>query len=134
VPVYDLGGIEPRLVRELQKRSPGQILWQHALEWTRSGPVAADLVTYLYQFNVGPWEAHTVFREGAPIEQPAVPGDERALSERILGAEVPEEDLADTDELEAFASTLRDWARKQLARTGWRGLHLNGSPVKSRRF
>ena len=56
VVAYDLSAIELTPYEQLGERSPGQLLFSHALCWVESCPIAPDVVTLLYQFNSAPWE------------------------------------------------------------------------------
>ena len=93
VVAYDLATAPVELLAPLRTKRPGQILWGHACCWCATHPVAADLVTFLYQFNRAPWDAALLAdAEGeARIDVPA-DADPSERARQILASELPEDD------------------------------------------
>jgi hypothetical protein len=124
--VYDLGRLEPELLEQLQEHHPGQLLWSHASCWTEDMPFAADLTTYLYQFNVAPWEPG--LGEQNIDDSPEACIEE--LAEEIVNSTLSSEALDDIDNLLKVAATVKDYR----SQGGYRLKQWLGSPVPSSRF
>jgi hypothetical protein len=121
MPIYDLHRIDPGIVRWLRFRSAGQLLWVHALCWTRPADVAPDLVTFLHQRALPPWEG-----ESASVDE---------LAHRLLTGDSPDEDFADLPELGSLVDAVKLQLRKSVEREGLRRpRHFVGSPIPSRRY
>jgi hypothetical protein len=122
---YDLGTLESDLLEQLVDRHPGQFLWSHASCWTEDLPFAADLTTYLYQFNTAPWD-----RQIGEEDSNNIGKDSEEIVEEIINATLDRESMADLDSLRKIALRLKnvphlsDYRLKQ---------HV-GSPVPSSRF
>jgi hypothetical protein len=140
VAAYDLATVEASVVQALAEHRPGQILWSHAAGWTREPPFAADLTTYLYQFNVGPWDgglrvnAETNNPEPAPPEE----GTPEELAARIAEAELEPGALDDLSALATLARAVRtvpgEHGPGALRRGGQRRRQWENSPVPSNYF
>jgi hypothetical protein len=138
---YDLDHVDDPLLHALSAHRPGQMLWMHAAQWTVEQPVAADLTTYLHQVNVGPWDEGRLRIDqdtDEAIREPAVEGAPEQLAERVLGAELQPEALADLPDLVALARAARTAAAEgmpaALRTEGWRSPQWTGGPVRSNWF
>jgi hypothetical protein len=131
---YDLSKLETGLLEKLQKRHPEQVLWSHASCWTTEIPVAADLITYLYQFNILPWE------RGLGEEQLDDSSQEtlEQLSEMIVAQVIYCEDLNNLNDLLSIATAIKNFRSQddslQLTQSNYRLKQLVGSPVSSKVF
>ncbi|WP_395570324.1 hypothetical protein [Streptomyces sp. BK79] len=134
----DVAGTEQgsEILGRLVERTPGQILHEHASNWTDPPLVAADSVTLLHQSATAPWDGQLSVGEdgdvdsGAPDRRP-----EEDIAADILAADAtPDEGDGATpaepvDRLTDFVSAVRDtWLRGNRA-----GLSSAG-PVSSSRF
>ncbi|HBP22800.1 MAG TPA: hypothetical protein DEA08_34095, partial [Planctomycetes bacterium] len=137
VVAYDLAEVGGAL-RPLLEHRPAQVVFAHAADWTRDFPLAADLTTYLYQFNAAPWDPQLVVEEGEVAQRGprAVPLEERARE--VIHAELEEQALSDLDELRALVRAARELPLQHsaglLRAAGTRERHWAGSPVRSNRF
>lgn len=143
VVAYDLAEVGGAL-RPLLDHRPGQVVFSHAADWTRDFPLAADLTTFLYQFNAAPWDPQLVVEEGEVAQRgPRVaPLEERARE--VIHAELEPEDLADLAELRALVQAARAVPPEHSAgllrvarggsEAGTRERFWAGSPVRSNRF
>jgi hypothetical protein len=107
IAVYDLSRVPEPWLAPLHTRRPGQLLWSHVTCWTQEGPFAADLTTYLYQYNKSPWEAGRLRVDpatGKMADTPAATGDPHTLADEVIAATPATEDLADLPALQAFAA------------------------------
>ncbi|MEU8527975.1 MULTISPECIES: tetratricopeptide repeat protein [Streptomyces] len=84
VVAYELGEVEPKLVKTLRTRAPGQVLFEHASRWTDPAPVWADVSALLAQQVMRPWGEHHRYPDGA--EPVLVPADTRPAEE--IAAEI----------------------------------------------
>jgi hypothetical protein len=137
---YDLRAVDRDLVKSLPEHRPGQVLWSHAESWTAEGPFAADIVTYLYQINVTPWEPR-LRRDpelGRFIQTQPREGSHQELAESIANAVLDPECLADLPDLLKLAVAVRTLTGEHAAgvfRTAdQRRRHRLDSPVMSSRF
>ena len=119
---YDMDVIGPEIGGSLTEKRPGQILWAHALCWTKPYPVAPDVVSYLHQFNVPSWE-----RDNRNETQTV---DLAVLAARILDAEPNSVDAIEDED--ALLSLVAVSAMQ--CSSGRRSAQLVGGPVKSSRF
>ena len=139
---YDLDGAGPDLLMQLQPHRPGQVLWEHASRWVVDRPVAADLVTYVYQYNVAPWAERSVVdgKTGETVRTNADESPAEVIGARIAAHEVPATELADRDTLAAFAKACATVQRAgepaagALREQGLRPRQWTGGPVRSNRF
>ncbi|MEO1591389.1 MAG: hypothetical protein AAFU71_08875 [Cyanobacteria bacterium J06632_22] len=136
VVAYDLNDISDVTFQHLSTVRPNQLFWTHASCWTQDQPYAADLTTFLYQFNTNPWSGQGMRRSdsGEPVKQAV---DERAapaIAADILNAPLRTDALCDRTDLETLASAL--WPRlQQMQQTqSLRCRQWNGSPVRSSQF
>jgi hypothetical protein len=140
VVVYDLANVEESVVAALAEHRPGQALWSHAAGWTREPPFAADLTTYLYQFNVGPWDGGLRVNPetNSPEQAPPEVGTPEELGARIAEAEMEPGALDDLPALAALARAARtvpgEHGPGALRRDGRRRRQWEGSPVLSSYF
>lgn len=143
VVAYDLDALDDDLYRAVRPHRPGQVLWSHASRWTADQPIAPDLVTYLYQFNVPHWgeqlQIDLEAKETRCAEPDAAPPE--ALAEAIATAAIGygPDALHDLDALRAFAAAcarVQDEAHRGGAwrRSGPRRKQWTGGPVPSARF
>lgn len=141
VVAYDLNEIAaaergPDILGGLFERAPGQVLHEHASNWTDPPAVTADSVTVLHQSATAPWEGQLRadddgnVERGAPDERP-----EEEIAAQILAADPsPDEGDGETpadpvERLTDFVTAVRDtWLRGDRA-----GLNSSG-PVSSSRF
>lgn len=130
---YDLGGLDGPVLATVREHRPGQVLWAHAQNWTDNYPVAADVVTFLYQDNVSPWEVGLRVTEDKGVIEDDADETETAgtieLATRLLGAALEPEALDDLPALLKLAKAAGAWQA-----TGNRGKQWAGSPVPSSRF
>ncbi len=139
---YDLGAAGPDLLTQLQPHRPGQVLWEHATRWVVDRPVAADLVTYAYQYNVAPWAERAVVdtKTGEAVRTAADDSPPELIGARIAALPMPEADLHDREALVAFASACAsvthagEPAAGALRDQGLRPRQWTGGPVRSNRF
>ncbi len=139
---YDLESAGPDLLTQLQPHRPGQVLWEHASRWVVDRPVAADLVTYLYQFNTAPWAERTVTdgATGDTVRTPADSAPPEVIGARIAALSPSPDDLSDRGVLTAFARACAAVERNgepmagALRDQGLRPRQWTGGPVRSNRF
>ena len=131
---YDLSKLETGLLETLQKRHPEQVIWSHASCWTTEIPVAADLTTYLYQFNILPWERGLEEQQLDDSSQETI----EQLSEMIVAQAISHENLNDLNELLSIATAVNNFPSQDdistLSQSHYRLKQLVGSPVSSKRF
>ncbi|KAB1148158.1 hypothetical protein F7R91_09630 [Streptomyces luteolifulvus] len=141
VVAYDLNEVAradqgPETLGELFERAPGQVLHEHASNWTDPPVVTADSVTLLHQSATAPWEGQLRQGDDGNVERTAP--DERPeadLAAEIVGAD-PTADEGDRDSpadpverLTAFAHAVRgSWQQGDRARL------TSSGPVPSSRF
>ena len=134
------GDDPPPLLAQLGEHHPGQILWSHVCCWTRSLPIAADLVTFHVEFASSPWsERIRVRAEGTGTErEPADVSPAEAIAARIAPMSVPRDAMFDVDTLERLCAAMHELdgqhAAGALRREGRRRRHWEGGPVRSGRF
>lgn len=139
---YDLDAAGPDLLQQLQPHRPGQVLWEHASRWVVDRPVAADLVTYVYQYNVAPWAERSVLdrKTGDAVVTPADDSPAELIGARIAALDVPEGELTDAEALSAFSVACAtvmhggELATGALRDQGLRPRQWTGGPVRSNRF
>lgn len=138
--VYDLAALDGDLLQSLREHRSGQILWSHASCWTSEPPFAADLTTYLHQYNVSPWGER--LRANPDTQQTEkLPADIRPPQDRateIVAASLETEALQDLPSLVELSKAARQVTGESSAgafRTeGTRRRQPVGSPVPSNRF
>jgi hypothetical protein len=139
---YDLDHAGPDLLTQLQPHRPGQVLWEHASRWVVDRPVAADLVTYVYQYNVAPWAERSVVdgKTGEAVRTDADDSAPELIGARIAALDIPAGELADRDTLAAFAQACSKVSRAgepatgALRDQGLRPRQGTGGPVRSNRI
>ncbi|MFB6550763.1 hypothetical protein [Streptomyces sp. NPDC056405] len=134
----DVAGTEegPEILGRLFERTPGQILHEHASNWTDPPVVAADSVTLLHQSATAPWDGQLRAGEDGDVERGAPDSrPEEEIAADILAADATSDEgdgatPADpVERLTDFVSAVRDtWLRGDRA-----GLSSAG-PVSSARF
>ncbi len=129
---YDLGHTSGEFIRAFLERKPNQFLWAHALHWVEDFPITADFCTFMYEFNLAPWEGggasiDPVTQAQTVTEDDPAPASE--LAERVLIAEIEDNPV---DEMEEFLSFIH--AVGQPASGDRREKYFQGSPVKSNRM
>lgn len=142
VVAYDLGAVGPDLLTQLQPHRPGQMLWEHASRWVSDRPLAADFVTYLYQYNTAPWAEHTLVdaATGGTLRAPPDDASPEVIAARIAALAVDDRDLGDRDALTRFAGACAKARRDgdalagALRLQGLRPRQWTGGPVASSRF
>jgi hypothetical protein len=140
IAVYDLGTLAADTVETLREHRPGQVLWSHASCWTQEPAFAADLTTYLHQYNVPPWgerlRINPETRETEKVPPSTAPAEERAAE--IVAATLEADALADVPRLLELAQAARrlagDHAPGAVRRAGPRCRQGTNSPVPSSRF
>jgi hypothetical protein len=141
VVAYDLNEVAdapqgPDILGGLVERVPGQVLHEHASNWTEPPVVTADSVTLLHQSATAPWEGRLRADEDGNVERGAPDGrPEEEIAAEILAADPSADEgdgsaPADPDErLAEFVTAVRgSWLRGDRA-----GLTSSG-PVSSSRF
>jgi hypothetical protein len=139
---YDLGKVPDEVLRTFREHRAGQLLWGHAACWTRAGPISADLVTYLYQVNLSPWEPGRlkVGAKGGKVESAAaVEGTPAMLADSIVSTQLEESALADLPRLRTLARAAAGVSGAAaggafLPNGAIRRRQRADSPVKSSRF
>jgi len=128
---YDLSSLGE--LDSLREHRPSQILWSHALCWTRDHPVTPDLVTLMHQHNASPWEPRLVLDSTTKkmTKSEAVKGTSAELGART--AATPAESLEDLPHLLDLARAVKPQAAA-FRTMGLRERHFESSPVKSSRF
>ncbi len=140
VVAYDLLAVEKEVRTTLASHAPGQVLWAHTQCWTQRMPFGGDAVTMLQQARLSPWDGGFVqdpatkeLRRGKPGE-----GTPEQLAERIVGARVEPDALADLAKLVALARAAckmtGEHAPGLVRREGTRRNAWAESPVASSRF
>lgn len=139
---YDLDRVgSADALQRLREHLPGQVLFAHASCWTDPFPFAPDVVTFLYQTNVAPWDAGRMTVD--PETRAVRPGEadespEEVLAARIIEAGGEHESMSTREQLVALitaARGVREEAAAGLFRTdGSRLRERMGSPVQSARF
>ncbi|GGL94502.1 hypothetical protein GCM10010129_43070 [Streptomyces fumigatiscleroticus] len=122
------------ILGHLVQRLPGQVLHEHAGNWTDPPVVAADSVTLLHQSVTAPWEGQLRQGDGGGVERG--PADERPVEEIAAqitaGGPVPADDEHPADSVERltdFVTAVRgSWLDGDRP-----ALHTSG-PVPSSRF
>ncbi|MBA3459993.1 MAG: hypothetical protein H0T46_08525 [Deltaproteobacteria bacterium] len=133
VALYDLRGLLPGQLAQLEQRRPDQILFAHASPWTVDSPIAPDVTTLLYQSIVPPWGESAVI-DPATGEVSRAAADHREVSaiaaEVSASAPLPAGELS-AEEPERWSSLVaRAWPPSPGSRTRlWAG-----GPVPSSRF
>jgi hypothetical protein len=124
----------------LQEHRPGQVLWSHAASWTDEPPFASDIMTYLYQFNVTPWEPRLCLDpvSGRSGQTQPREGSIQELADSIADAAFDPECLTDRPDFLRLAAAARTLTGEHAAgafRTaGRRRRQRLDSPVVSGRF
>ncbi|MFE9017561.1 tetratricopeptide repeat protein [Streptomyces sp. NPDC007808] len=138
---YDLNELAgadrgPDVIGGLFERTAGQVLHEHASNWTDPPAVTADSITLLHQSATAPWEGQLRADDDGNVERCA-PDDrpEQEIAADILAADAsPDEGDGETPPdpvatLTHFVTTIRDtWLQGDRA-----GLTSSG-PVASSRF
>lgn len=129
---YDLCRTSGEFIRTFLERSPDQFLWAHALNWVEDFPITADFNTFMYQYNMAPWEGGGVVvdpdLQGQTIAEDD-PATAEELTEKVLSAKIADNPV---DEMEEFLSFIHAvGAPKPGIR---RSKYFQGSPVKSNRM
>ncbi|WP_369166807.1 tetratricopeptide repeat protein [Streptomyces sp. R28] len=141
VVAYDLNDVAaadggPDIIGGLFERAPGQVLHEHASNWTDPPVVTADSVALLHQSATAPWEGQLRADDDGSVERGA-PDDrpEREIAADILAGDAsPDEGDGQTpadgaEALTDFVTAVRgSWLRGDRA-----GLTSSG-PVVSSRF
>ncbi len=136
---YDLNQLDGDTLVSVMYHRPGQILWSHATCWTENQPVAADLTTFLYQTNTGPWgEQLTVDPKSRQTTRCAADERDHTIIAAELTTAQPVESLPeDEPELLAIARAAAHAGENILALScedGQRMKQWAGSPVPSNFF
>ncbi len=140
IPVYDLRELEPETIEALSVHRKQQILWCHASCWTEQQPFAADIVSYLYQYNCSPWSSRPTADAACQkiVKCAAQEGSAEDLSREITGVSLEEDTLDDVDELKSLVVRSRLLTGQAAAgvfiEEGRRRRQFLQSPVRSGRF
>ena len=129
---YDLRQLDSDLLEHLIQHHPRQLLWSHASCWTQDQWVTADLTTYLYQYNLSPWEETL-------NQLPAIEGTVEELATRITQETPDSDELDDLPELIAIALAAQSITAEQATagafrQSGQRNRQWLSSPVPSSSF
>ncbi len=133
---YDLGEVELNPETIAQHRS-GQLLYSHAVQWTRALPIAPDVTTLLHQMLIAPWGSRTGF--DAETQQittsDADTRDATTIAADLVSTPIEEPEFTSADEAppvlsEAFLDAIGEFPQSSSAREQiW-----TCSPVKSSKF
>ncbi|REK90220.1 hypothetical protein DY245_11485 [Streptomyces inhibens] len=132
---HRLNGLDRDVLARLRRRTPGQVLFEHATCWTRPPAVSADISTLLGQLVIAPWDAQLhATADGSTNSRPD-DRPEQAVADDLLRAD-PTPDPGDGDtppdpdtELARFVTVARDaWL------TGPRDHVPSPGPVGGSRF
>ncbi|KKZ63524.1 hypothetical protein EMCG_02149 [[Emmonsia] crescens] len=129
----------------LEEKAAGQILWAHSLCWTKTYSVAADVVSYLYQFNATPWDSEQRPQQDGGEGREDKPDETLTVDPAVCATKILEADPAELNTFVNDMSTLLALARAgsvcpASATPGapysscTRGLQFASSPVQSARF
>jgi hypothetical protein len=140
VAAYDLATLPEEAAASLREHRPGQVLWAHASCWTEEPPFAADLTTYLYQYNVSPWgerlRVDPETRKTGKVPPSTAAPEERAAE--VLAAQPEADALADLPRLTELARAAQrlegEHGPGALRGEGRRRRQGTNSPVPSSRF
>jgi hypothetical protein len=140
VAAYDLTTLPEETVASLREHRPGQAVWAQASCWTTEPPFAADLTTYLYQYNVAPWgerlRVDPQTRETEKLPASTATPEERAAE--VLAATPEADALADLPRLAELARAAQrlggEHSPGALREEGRRRRQGTSSPVLSSRF
>lgn len=135
VVAYDLNESEPQVLAALRDRTPGQILFERATDWTDPPLAAADIVGFLRQAVREPWGSALRVVEGEVTETEADQRTAEEIAAELVTVE-PENDEGDgatppdpDSALEAFVSAVAGtWLAARREYIGSPG------PVPSSRF
>lgn|GEM_PF-2954358 len=94
VVAYDLNESEPEILAALRDRTPGQILFERATDWTDPPLAAADAVGFLRQAVREPWGSALRVVEGEVSEMDADTRSAEEIAAELAAAE-PETDEGD---------------------------------------
>lgn len=137
---YDLELCDLPTARLLSEHRKGQLLFTQAGRWTDPFPFTPDVVGFLHQQN-HPWWRRQLTVDASTKAWTLGEADTRApeeIAEEIAAAQVPEEALADLDDLRALARIAKPLtgaaAAGALRASGKRRRNYGDSPVKSNRF
>jgi hypothetical protein len=138
---YDLCTLDNALVGQMREHRPGQFLWAHASRWKTEPPFAADLTTYLYQYNESPWCERLRVVNGGTKPAERVPADTRPPPERAaeivasnLGANRLKDVSALVDLVQAARRVTGGAGLGAFRTEGLRPPQPVGSPVRSAYF
>lgn len=129
---YDLGQTSSEFIRECLDRKPDQFLWGHALNWVEDFPITPDFTTFMYQFNIAPWEGGGAAIDPETQEQTITEDDPAPvadLARKVLEAEINDNPV---DEMEDFLSFIHAVGLPSV--NCRREKYFQGSPVKSNRM
>ena len=129
---YDLARTSGEFIRAYIERHPNQFLWVHALNWVEDFPITPDFNTFMYQFNLAPWEGGGVAVDPETQEQTVTeddPAPATELAKKVLEVEMDENPV---DDMEEFLSLVHTVGRP--APGSRREKYFQGSPVKSNRM
>jgi len=135
---YDLAKLDDATLESLASHGPGQLLFAHASPWTKGPAFAADVTTFLYQYNQSPWEERSIVdaATGTMRREPPLEGAPAELARQIIGATA--EPATDRDALVALANAVRqlggEHAAGALRTAGLRRDQGTSSPVPSSQF
>jgi hypothetical protein len=138
VVAYSLSDAAPHVLNGLSG-APGQILVEHATNWTDPPPVAADLTTFLHQVVVPPWAARQLPAPNGEgwVDEPPDLRPEREIAAEILAAPAvpdPGDGSAPDDPDSAVVAFARRVARLWATGQGHRDRVWSPGPVRSSRF
>lgn len=145
IAVYDLDDLSKEILDTLDEKAAGQILWVHALCWTKTYSVAADVMSYLYQFNVTPRDSEQRPQQDGGEGREDKQDETLAVDPAVCVTKVLEADPAELNTFVKDMSTLLTLARAGSAcpasampgapcSSCTRGLQLSSSPVQSAQF
>lgn len=139
VVAYDLSLLEDDTLDSISQHHPGQILWSHAICWTRKQPLSADLTTFLYQTNIAPWnEQLKVDQQTNRVSRSPVDGRDPTFIAADLLATEPQGSSPDDEQallaLTRAAALVGEDVLALLSTHGRRQKQWPGSPVPSSNF
>ena len=133
--LHNLNTVHPVVLRTLVDHRPGQLLWAHAVSWMNDQPVGPDVITYLYEHTLSPWEERQSDFQSIPSQRTG-PIDQ--LAGAILGAQLRTDALDDLPDLCAWITALPELppehAPGAFRSDGTRRIFYADSPVPSASF
>lgn len=136
VVAYNLAEIDRELLKQLYDRTSGQVLYEHAMCWTKPPTASADITGLMHQVIHTPWDSHLrAAPEGGTEQDPADDRPAQEIAEELARTE-PEDPGDDEDPPVDSEEQLADFAARVSADwlVGPREWIRSSGPVGSNRF